>query len=443
MKICAGWLVAAVVGLGWGSAWAQDSGKRPMTFADLQKMKRVSDPQISATGKWVMFSVPDVSLEKNTKITNLWVVPLEGGGGTTADSSAALRNDKQNGAGNGGGGGGRGSNPTSDVKPSDMGHPERQLTFGEVSQTGGRFSPDGKWVLLVSAGGGTSQIWTAAWDEETGTMKKPYPLTSVSTGADGAVWSPDSKRILFVSSVYPECSDKGVAADPTHRDKAAMNGAPNPVGHEAASWVEEDACNKAKDEAAEKSPVKAMVFDHLLYRHWDAYTGEKRSHVLVVSRENGEDVRDLTPASAVGDAETPTFSLGGPIGYAWAPDSKEIAYVTNLDTVKATSTNNDVFTLRLDEPGTKAVKVSTSPGSDDAPAYSPDGRWLAFRSQARAGFESDRFRLMLFDREKKTIKELMPKFDRWVDEFVWSPDSNSIYFVSGDHIYELLYRYSS
>ena len=105
-----------------------------------------------------------------------------------------------------------------------------------------------------------------------------------------------------------------------------------------------------------------MVFDHLLYRHWDAYTGEKRSHVLVVSRENGEDVRDLTPASAVGDAETPTFSLGGPIGYAWAPDSKEIAYVTNLDTVKAASTNNDVFTLRLDEPGAKAVKISTSAG---------------------------------------------------------------------------------
>jgi Tol biopolymer transport system component len=94
--------------------------------------------------------------------------------------------------------------------------------------------------------------------------------------------------------------------------------------------------------------------------------------------------------------------------YAWAPDSKEIAYVTNLDPVPAASTNNDVFTLRLDEPGAKAVKVSTSPGSDDGPEYSPDGKWLAFRSQARAGFESDRFRLMLFDRQKKTIKRADP-----------------------------------
>ena len=65
----------------------------------------------------------------------------------------------------------------------------------------------------------------------------------------------------------------------------------------------------------------------------------------------GRNVRDLTPRSAVGDAETPTFSLGGPLGYAWAPDSKEIAYVTNLDKVPAASTNNDVFTLRLDEAG--------------------------------------------------------------------------------------------
>jgi len=133
----------------------------------------------------------------------------------------------------------------------------------------------------------------------------------------------------------------------------------------------------------------------------------------------------------VGDAETPTWFLGGPQEYAWAPDSKEIAYVTDLSAVPAASTNNDVFTLRVDEPGAKAVKVSTSPGSDDEPEYSPDGKWLAFRSQRQAGFESDRFRLILYDREKKTTRELLPKFDRWVDEFVWAPDSDRIYFASG------------
>ncbi len=347
-----------------GHAVTTSAGARPMTFADLMAMKRVSDPQISPSGKWVMFSVMEVSLEKNTKVSNLWEVPIGGGA-------------------------------------------ERQLTFGVVNQTNGRFSPNGRWILLVSPGGGTSQIWTAKWDDSTGTIQKPYPLTSVSTEADGAVWSPDSKRIMFVSSVYPECSDKPV-------------------------WAEEDACDKSRMEAEAKDPVKAQVWDHLLYRHWNAFTGERRSHVLMVPFADGDEVRDLTPRSAVGDAETPTFSLGGPPGYAWAPNSKEIVYVTNLDRVPAASTNNDVFTLRIDEAGAKAVKVSTSPGSDDGPQYSPDGRWLAFRSQARAGYESDRFRLMVMDRRTGITRELMPKFDRWVDEFVWAPDSKDVYFVSAD-----------
>ena len=379
------------------------AAKRAMTFADLMAMKRVSDPQISPSGKWVMFSVTDVSLEKNTKVNHLWVVAL-GGGSAEADSSAALRNDKQK---------------------------EKQVTFGE-GESFGRFSPDGRSVSYTGAptkDDPVSRITIAFWDEATGTIGVGRTLTAVSGDADGAIWSPDSRHFLFTTQVYPECSVKAGAravSAPTHRDTAAMDGAPEIM------WAEEDACDKAKDDAAEKSPVKAQVWDALLYRHWDAYTGLKRTHIIEADFSlDGANPRDLTPASAVGDAETPTWMLGGPLEYAWAPDSKEIAYVTNLDKVPAASTNNDVFTLRLDEPGAKAVKVSTSPGSDDEPEYSPDGKWLAFRSQALAGFESDRFRLMLSDREKKTIKEVLPKFDRWVDEFTWSADSRAIYLAAG------------
>ncbi len=395
-----GLVLALVMGMA-GAASAQ--AKRPMTFEDLMAMKRVSDPQISPSGKWVLFSVTDVSLAANTKVNHLWVVPLQG---EKAGSSAALRNDKQ----------------------------ERQVTFGD-GETNGRFSPDGRFISLTMK----DQIFEMPWDEAAGNVGKAIQVTNVNGGADGAIWSPDSKRLLFVVSVYPECSVRGGAeggSSPTHRDDAAMNGAQGVAGMEPATWAEEDACDKAKQEAADKSPVKAQLFTHLLYRHWNAFTGERRSHVAVVNAADGTGLRDLTPKSAVGDAETPTFSLGGPLGYAWAPDSKEIAYVTNLDPVPAASTNNDVFTLRLDEPGAKAVKISTSLGSDDGPQYSPDGKGIAFRSQARAGYESDRFRLMLFDREKKAIRELMPHFDRWVDEFRWSAkvpeETNSnIVFTSG------------
>jgi dipeptidyl aminopeptidase/acylaminoacyl peptidase len=147
-----------------------------------------------------------------------------------------------------------------------------------------------------------------------------------------------------------------------------------------------------------------------------------------VSTEGGIP-RDLTPGD---DHDVPPFSLGGPDGYAFSPDGKEIAYEEDLDPVPAISTNSDIFTLRLDDPGAKPIKISTAAGGDHSPAYSPDGKYIAWRSQARAGYESDRFRLVIYDRATKQLKEPLPNFDRWVDEFTWSPDSKTIYFAAGD-----------
>ncbi len=276
--------VAGMCAAGLGQGLGAAAGKRPMTFEDMQRMKRVSDPQISSSGKWVMFSVTDVDLEKNSKVSHLWVVPLAGpGGGREEDSSASasprVRNDnKKNAVKDGAGGLGQGG-------------AERQVTFWKEGESGGRFSPDGKQVLFeaTDSATGLSQIFLAGWDDAAGTVGTPKRLTNVSTEADGAVWSPDSKRILFASRVYPECSEE-------------------------ASWVDEDLCNKRKDDAAAASPVKAQVFEHLLYRHWDHYVGPKRSHVLVVSARDGNAVRDLTPRRDIDDGEAPTFSLGGAAG---------------------------------------------------------------------------------------------------------------------------------
>ncbi len=142
-------------------------------------------------------------------------------------------------------------------------------------------------------------------------------------------------------------------------------------------------------------------------------------------------LRDLTPNDPHDvPPDYPTDSLG--CGCAFSPDGKELAFTENLDPVRAISTNADIFTLDLTNPAAKPVKVSTSPGGDFNPAYSPDGKYLAWRSQARAGYEGDKFRLMLYDRAAKTTKDLLPKFDNWVDEFAWAPDSAPIYFVSAD-----------
>jgi dipeptidyl aminopeptidase/acylaminoacyl peptidase len=348
---------------------AQAPAKRPMTFADLQAMKRVSDPQVSPSGKWVLFSVTDVSLERNTKTNHLWLVPLDG-------SSK-----------------------------------ERQLTTGS-GESNGRFSPDGKTVMYSA----DDQISVAPWDDATGTLAPAHPITTLETGADGGLWAPDSKHFLFTSSVYPDCESKAPAGAQHNQEEAD--------------------CNAQKDAAAEKSPVKAQIFDDLLYRHWNAYVGPKRSHIFYASTD-GTAPADLTPASVVADHMAPTFSLGGPLGYAISPDGKEVAYEVNLDKVPAESTNNDIFTLQLGAAPSTAKKVSTSPGSDDGPQYSPDGVNLAWRSQARAGFESDKFSLVVLNRATNTIYNLTAKLDGWIDSYLWV-GSNSIWFSTSDHGHEVL-----
>lgn len=344
--------------------------KRPMTFEDLQAIKRIADPQVSPSGKWVMFSVTEVDLAANKKTTHLWTVSIDG-------------------------------------KVA-----EKKITSGTVGESNGRFSPDGKQILFISSNEGSSQIWLAPWNDSKGEIGKPHRFTDVSTEADNAIWSPDSRSIAFTSDVYPECEQT------QHFD---------------------DTCNKAKDDAAAKSPVKAMIFDSLLYRHWDHFQGAKRSHILLVSATDAKSIRDLTPTRGIGEHVAPTFSLGGPLGYAFSPDSKEFAYVVNLDKDPSSSTNNDIYTLALDDMNAKPMKITTSPGSDDAPAYSPDGKYLAFRSQARGGYESDRFRLMLYDRLAKTAQIQSSEVDHWVDEFIWLLNSKSIIYASGDRGEEVAY----
>jgi dipeptidyl aminopeptidase/acylaminoacyl peptidase len=349
--------------------------KHPMTFEDMMRMKRVSDPQISPSGKWVLFTVTDVDLARNTKTPHLWVVPADGS--------------------------------TKEV----------QLTTG-AGESEAKFSPDATRVVFVAKG----QLYLAAWDEKKGRLIPAVELTHIVTEADAPVWSPDGQSLAFTSEVYPECS-KGVLYD--------------------------GACNQKAETEAGRAPTKALVFDSLLYRHWDHFQGAKRSHILMLHVGRAGYVFDLTPVEDWGkDVIAPTFSLGGPIGYAWAPDSKELAFVVNDDKVPAASTNNDIYTIDVtlhDATGTEGIKgwspkkISTSPGSDDGPAYSPDGKYLAFRSQARAGYESDRFRLMLYDRDAKTTKEVLPKFNGWIDEFSWAPQGNTLFFTSslegGEPIY--------
>jgi dipeptidyl aminopeptidase/acylaminoacyl peptidase len=265
----------------------------------------------------------------------------------------------------------------------------RQLTNDENSSTSPRWSPDGTKLAFVSSRDGEDQIWTI--DASSGELKK---ISNISTGAGDPVWSPDGKLLAFVSDVYPECKD--------------------------------DACNKKRKEQAEQSKVKAKIADRLLFRHWKSWKEGKRTHVFVIAADGGE-ARDLTP----GDYDSPPFSLGGPTDYAFSPDSKELAFASNHDKVEAASTNGDIFVVPVKGGDARNITAANK-AYDGSPQYSPDGRFVAYRAQLRPGFEADRFRLMIYDRQKGQARSLTDAFDSWVEGFTFSRDGQTIYFSSGE-----------
>jgi dipeptidyl aminopeptidase/acylaminoacyl peptidase len=281
-----------------------------------------------------------------------------------------------------------------------------KIAVTQPGDSGVQFSHDGKRILFLSGRSGSQQVWLADFDPATGAASNAKQLTRIATEADNAIWSPDGQSIVITSAVYPDCP--------------AIT---------TADFATGDRCNAERDKAAANNPVKAQIWTHLLYRHWDHFTGDKRSHMFLVSVADGG-MRDLTPGNP---HDVPPFSLeGGGCGCAFAPDGKELAYTDNPDPVPAISTSPRIYTLDLTNPAAKPVQISTSAGGNFNPAYSPDGKYIAWRSQARAGYESDKFRLVVYDRAAKTIQDLLPKWNNWVDEFEWGPtSSNAIYFTSG------------
>ena len=270
-----------------------------------------------------------------------------------------------------------------------------------------RWAPDGKRFLFLSKKEGGSQIWIAHFDSATGTVTTTHKLTAIATEASGPIWSPEGKNIAFTADVFPEC-----------------DGLPSDLME----------CNAQKLTEVEKSPVKALIFTRLLYRHWNAYQEGKRTHILVIAAEGGR-VRDLTP----GDYDAPVFSLGGQDNYAFSPDGQELCYSSNHDKVEATSTNNDLWIVPVNGGGRGKDITAENRASDSTPLYSPDGKYIAYRAQQRPGYESDRFHLMLYDRHTGEKKDLTQDFDRWVGSFAWLPNGKTIYFAAEHKRHSLIY----
>jgi len=238
--------------------------------------------------------------------------------------------------------------------------------------------------------------------------KNENRLSDIYSGVKGAELSIDDNLFLFSSKVYPDCQTQE--------------------------------CNKTKDNEREKSKVKAEIFSELMYRHWNDWRGPKISHLFLYDLENNNYV-DL---NFKGKFDIPPLALGSSNDYSFSPTGTEIAFTMNESDFLATSTNNDIYIMKVsdinDEGTSFFKKISISKGNDNQPVYSPDGKYIAYSSMERAGFEADKKRIMLYNRMTEKIINLTGNFDLSADEFLWSNDSKNLYFIAANKIYNSIFR---
>ena len=250
----------------------------------------------------------------------------------------------------------------------------------------------------IAVKNGTPQLFQYSF-----TDNKTIQLTNLSTGVDAPVVSPDGNLVAFSTDVYPSCGAN-------------------------------DNCDKEIDSTSAHGPIQAYLADHLLFRHWTQYSAGKYTHIFIYNVEN-KTYTDVTPGKFV----SPTFMLGGGVGYNFSPDSKQLCFVSNHDPHPEASTNADLWIVPVT--GGDAINITKGNKAWDGwPIYSPDGRYIAYRTQLVPGYESDRFRLAIYDRQTKKSRILTDSFDNWVDDFRWSPDSKEIYFMGEVEGYEPIYK---
>jgi dipeptidyl aminopeptidase/acylaminoacyl peptidase len=319
---------------------------------DMLAMDRLSDPQVSPDGRWVLFNVRVTDLAANKGRTDVWLIGADGQG-------------------------------------------LRRLTDHEASDVNARFAPDGRSVLFLSSRSGSMQVWRVPVEGGEATPVSTFPLDVGNL----AVF-PDGERLLLSFDVYVDAK--------TLKESA-----------------ERDATRAA-------DPVKAQVYDSLLFRHWDSWEDGKRSHVFVWKIGAGEPL-DLMRGM---DADAPTHPFGGTEELAISPDGKEVLFAAKDDgRANAWTTNIDVWRVPADG-SARPTRVSLGQGMDNVPSYSPDGKTIAWLSMERPGYEADRQRIVLQERASGRERVLTQAWDRSPGEYAWSGDGRTLYATAdnlGNH----------
>ncbi len=268
----------------------------------------------------------------------------------------------------------------------------RRLTDDPAADSNGRWAPDGQVLYFLSTRSGSSQVWKLAVDGD----GAPVQVTDLPLDVAALSVSPDGSRLAFSLEVFPDCRDL--------------------------------ACTKSRLQQREESPVQARVYEQLLFRHWDAWSDGRRAHLFALPVAGGEPV-DLMAGL---DADVPSKPFGGGEEITFTPDAGALVFAARVaGREEAWSTNFDLYAVPVDG-STPPRRLTVNPAWDTQPAFSPDGRTLAYLAMARPGYEADRFRIVLRDGLDGAERVLAESWDRSPGEIAWSRDGKTIYATAAD-----------
>ncbi len=270
--------------------------------------------------------------------------------------------------------------------------------------SGAQYSTDGKWIYYNGTG---STIGEDGKEEKTPQMFRynvatgsSEQVTDYPLGVSGAKLSPDGNLLVFTADVYPDLG----GADPK--------------------------ANAERIKKKNEGPVQGHLADKLLYRHWTDYSDGRFTHIIVYNLTT-KTYTDVTPGKFMSPAFGNTFAISS--------DSKEICYASNHTSHPEANTNCDLFTVPVTGGEPKCLTAANEAWDGD-PLYSPDGKYIAYRTQKVPGHESDRFRLAIYDRTTGVNRVLTERIDNWVENLRWTDDSKTMYFTVQEQGLVSLYK---
>ena len=276
------------------------------------------------------------------------------------------------------------------------GSDKRQITHTPVHENSPRMMKYGKHIAFLSSEGGDSQLWMMRLD---GSGRKQ--ISNREGGINGFLFSPDESKILFFADVKVKSAVVDVYPD-----------LPQATG---------------------------IIAEDLMYKHWDEWVSTTPHPFL--ADFDGKTIANEIDLLEGEPYESPSKPFGGIDEFSWSPDGKVVAYTSRKKTGKeyAISTNTNIYFYDVDS-GETVNMTEGMMGYDTNPRFSPDGKWLAWQSMERDGYESDKQRLFIMNLETKEKIDLTANFDQSAEGIAWEGDSENLYFISVWHAVTQIYK---